>query len=152
MLKVNHLSKSYRTGSQTYPVSKEVSFEVKKKEFVAVMGPSGSGKTTLLNCISCFIPHDDGEILLNGRNLSGLNEQRLSAVRNKNLGFVFQDFMLLDGLTVFGKYLSAADYLQSPGTPDGGESETSVVSLSAMKISWKNIPLRFPAERSSAPL
>ena len=101
MLKVNHLSKSYRTGSQTYPVLKDVSFEVKKKEFVAVMGPSGSGKTTLLNCISCFIPHDDGEILLNGRNLSGLNEQRLSAVRNKNLGFVFQDFMLLDGLTVF---------------------------------------------------
>lgn len=101
MLKVNHLSKSYRTGSQTYPVLKDVSFEVKKKEFVAVMGSSGSGKTTLLNCISCFIPHDDGEILLNGRNLSGLNEQRLSAVRNKNLGFVFQDFMLLDGLTVF---------------------------------------------------
>lgn len=101
MLQVNHLSKSYQTGNVTYPVLKDISLEVKKGEFVAVMGPSGSGKTTLLNCISCFIPHDSGEILLHGENISGLDEARLAAVRNKNLGFVFQDFMLLDGLTVF---------------------------------------------------
>lgn len=101
MLKVNHLSKSYQTGTAVYPVLKDISFEIKKGEFVAVMGPSGSGKTTLLNCISCFIPHDSGEILLNQKDLSGLNEARLAAVRNQHMGFVFQDFMLLDGLTVF---------------------------------------------------
>ena len=101
MLKVNHLNKSYRTADTVYPVLKDVSFQVRKKEFVAVMGPSGSGKTTLLNCISCFIPHDEGEILLRGKDLSGLNEVQLASVRNKHLGFVFQDFMLLDGLTVF---------------------------------------------------
>lgn len=101
MLKVEHLNQTYRTGANTYPVLKDLSFQVKKGEFVAVMGPSGSGKTTLLNCISCFIPHDSGKILLNGKDISGLNEEQLAGVRNRHLGFVFQDFMLLDGLTVF---------------------------------------------------
>lgn len=101
MLQVNHLSKSYQTGSTTYPVLEDISLNVKAGEFVAVMGPSGSGKTTLLNCISCFIPHDKGEILLHNQNISGLSEKKLAAVRNLNLGFVFQDFMLLNGLTVF---------------------------------------------------
>lgn len=101
MLRVNHLYKSYQTGTVTYEVLKDVSFEVKRGEFVAVMGSSGSGKTTLLNCISCFIPHDKGEILLDGKDLSKLKERQIAKVRNEKLGFVFQDFMLLDGLTVF---------------------------------------------------
>lgn len=101
MLRVNHLYKSYQTGTVTYEVLKDVSFEMKRGEFVAVMGPSGSGKTTLLNCISCFIPHDKGEILLDGKDLSKLKERQIAKVRNEKLGFVFQDFMLLDGLTVF---------------------------------------------------
>lgn len=101
MLRINHLYKSYQTGNTTYEVLKDVSFEIKKGEFVAVMGPSGSGKTTLLNCISCFIPHEKGEILLNETLLSKLNEKEIAKVRNEKLGFVFQDFMLLDGLTVF---------------------------------------------------
>ncbi|HBN55264.1 MAG TPA: multidrug ABC transporter ATP-binding protein [Lachnospiraceae bacterium] len=101
MLKVRHLSKNYVSGTQIIRVLKDVSLEVKKGEFVAVMGPSGSGKTTLLNCISCFIPHEEGEILLAGQDLSGLQETKLAKVRNRQMGFVFQDFMLLDGLTVF---------------------------------------------------
>lgn len=101
MLQVNHLSKSYQTGNNIYPVLKDVSFSIEDGEFVAVMGPSGSGKTTLLNCISRFIPKDEGEIILGGYDISNLNEQRLSKLRNEKLGFVFQDFMLLDGLTVF---------------------------------------------------
>ncbi|MBS6195412.1 MAG: ABC transporter ATP-binding protein [Clostridiales bacterium] len=100
MLKVEHLYKSYQTGKTKYEVLKDVSFEVKEGEFVAVMGPSGSGKTTLLNCISCFIPYDKGEIRLKDVNLSSLGEKEIAAVRNEKLGFVFQDFMLLDGLTV----------------------------------------------------
>ncbi|MDO4260772.1 MAG: ABC transporter ATP-binding protein [Eubacteriales bacterium] len=101
MLQVTHLSKTYRTGAASFPVLKDLSFHVRKGEFVAVMGPSGSGKTTLLNCLSCFIPHDGGQILLNGDPLAGLSEDRLARIRNRHLGFVFQDFMLLDGLTVF---------------------------------------------------
>ena len=101
MLKVSNLQKSYQTGTLTYPVLKNVSFHIQKGEFVAVMGPSGSGKTTLLNCISCFIPHDSGTIFLNNKDITHLPEEQLAAFRNLHLGFVFQDFMLLDGLTVF---------------------------------------------------
>lgn len=100
MLYVSKLHKSYRTGSQTYKVLKGVSLNVDKGEFVAVMGPSGSGKSTLLNCISCYIPYESGLITLSGEKLSGLSEEALAKVRNEKLGFVFQDFMLLDGLTV----------------------------------------------------
>lgn len=101
MLKVEHLFKSYKTGKITYEVLRDVCFEVKKGEFAAVMGASGSGKTTMLNCISCFHPCDKGEITLNGISLSRLGEEEIAKVRNEQLGFVFQDFMLLDGLTVF---------------------------------------------------
>lgn len=100
MLEVKNLNKSYESGGRTYPVLQDVNFRVEKGEFVAVMGPSGSGKTTLLNCISCFIPADSGLIRLSGTDLSALDERQLARVRNENLGFVFQDFMLLDGLTV----------------------------------------------------
>lgn len=100
MLSVKNVRKSYQTGNQTYEVLKSVSFEVEKGEFIAVMGPSGSGKTTLLNCISCYIPFEEGEITLEGTRLSELNSEELALVRNQKLGFVFQDFMLLDGLNV----------------------------------------------------
>lgn len=100
MLSIKDLKKSYTVGKTTYPVLKGISLNVAKGEFVAVMGPSGSGKTTLLNCISCYIPFDEGKITLGGQELRDMNETRLAAVRNEKLGFVFQDFMLLDGLTI----------------------------------------------------
>ena len=100
MLQVKNLHKSYAVGKQHYEVLKGVSLSVEKGEFVAVMGPSGSGKTTLLNCISCYIPFQSGEILLGGTALATLDENALARVRNTKLGFVFQDFMLIDGLTV----------------------------------------------------
>ena len=108
MLAVNDLYKSYRVGKTSFPVLKGVSLTVNAGEFVAVMGPSGSGKTTLLNCISCYIPADSGNILLDGRELAGLREEELAAVRTRQLGFVFQDFLLLDGLTVMENILLPA--------------------------------------------
>ena len=96
MLTVKDLHKSYQVGKTTYEVLKGVSLTVEKGEFVAVMGPSGSGKTTLLNCISCYIPIDSGEIMLGDWQLANLSEDALAKVRNRQLGFVFQDFNLLD--------------------------------------------------------
>ena len=100
MLYVKNLHKSYQVGKKEYPVLKGIHFHVAKGEFVAVMGPSGSGKSTLLNCISCYIPFEKGEISLGGVPLANLNETELAKVRNEKLGFVFQDFMLLDGLSI----------------------------------------------------
>lgn len=100
MLTVSDLHKSYQVGNTTYEVLKGIDLTVDDGEFVAIMGPSGSGKTTLLNCISCYIPSDSGSILLGNTELAKLDEEALADVRNKKLGFVFQDFLLLDGLSV----------------------------------------------------
>lgn len=101
MLEVKNLEKSYGVGKNQNKVLRGVNFTIHKGEFVAVMGSSGSGKTTLLDCISRYKPFENGEILLNGKDLGKLNEKEMAKVRNEKIGFVFQDFMLLDGLTVF---------------------------------------------------
>lgn len=100
MLRVNNLKKVYNSKGVDYIALRNVSLNVKKGEFVAVMGPSGSGKTTLLNCISAFIKANSGEILLDGKNILNINEEELANIRQNKLGFVFQDFMLINGLTV----------------------------------------------------
>lgn len=100
MLYVKNLHKSYQSGSKSYSVLKGIDLSVANQEFVAVMGPSGSGKSTLLNCISCYIPFEQGTITLGSQELKGLDANSLAKVRNEKLGFVFQDFMLLDGLTI----------------------------------------------------
>ena len=101
MLEVKELVKSYGTGKNQHQVLRGVDLTIHKGEFAAVMGPSGSGKTTLLDCISRYKPFESGEVLLNGKDLGKLNEKEMAKVRNEKIGFVFQDFMLLDGLTVF---------------------------------------------------
>ena len=101
MLEVKELVKSYGTGKNQHQVLRGVDLTINKGEFAAVMGPSGSGKTTLLDCISRYKPFESGEVLLNGKDLGKLNEKEMAKVRNEKIGFVFQDFMLLDGLTVF---------------------------------------------------
>ncbi|EQF27018.1 ABC transporter family protein [Clostridioides difficile CD160] len=143
MLKVNNLYKSYKTGNKTYPVLKNISFEINKGEFVAIMGSSGSGKTTLLNCISCFIPIDDGEITLGNNNIRNLQEKELSEVRNQQLGFVFQDFMLFDGLSVF-------ENICVPQIIKGGQviqMENRAVSLCEL-FGIEHIKKKYPAEIS----
>lgn len=116
MLQVKNLRKSYRAGKTTYEILKGVNLAVAQGEFAAVMGPSGSGKTTLLNCISCYIPFDQGEITLGGQELKDLDEKSLAKVRNRKLGFVFQDFMLLDGLSVLDNILLPAIIGGNTGT------------------------------------
>ena len=99
MLEVQNLHKSYVVGKDTYEVLKGVDFTIHKGEFVAVMGPSGSGKTTLLNCIATVIKPTSGQILLSGANISAFDGAKLAEYRGNRIGYLFQDFALLDNLT-----------------------------------------------------
>ena len=102
LLEVNNLKKVYTTrfGGAHVQALSNVSFSVEKGEYVAIMGESGSGKTTLLNILASLDKPTSGEVLLNGRSLSAIGEREISAFRRDNLGFVFQDFHLLDTFTL----------------------------------------------------
>lgn len=102
LLKVKNLKKIYDTrfGNQKVEALKNVSFEVEKGEYLAIMGESGSGKTTLLNILAALDKPTSGEILLNDKNIVKISDQAISAFRRENLGFVFQDFNLLDTFTL----------------------------------------------------
>lgn len=98
LLQVNNLKKVYTTrfGSNQVKALSDVSFSVEQGEYVAIMGESGSGKTTLLNILASLDKPTSGEVLLNGKNIVSIKEKEISNFRRNNLGFVFQDFNLLD--------------------------------------------------------
>lgn len=100
MLQVQNIEKYYGSKNNVTKALDRVSFDVTDGEFMAVMGASGSGKTTLLNCISTIDSVSAGSILLNGEDISELPESELARFRREKLGFVFQDFNLLDTLTI----------------------------------------------------
>lgn len=102
MLEVNNLKKIYTTrfGGNNVQALSNVCFTVEQGEYVAIMGESGSGKTTLLNILAALDKPTSGEVLLNGRNIVEIKEKDISAFRRDNLGFVFQDFNLLDTFSV----------------------------------------------------
>ena len=100
VLKVNNLKKYYGSNNNITKALNNISFTVNDNEFLAIMGASGSGKTTLLNTISTIDTVTSGNIIINGIDITNLNEEELSNFRKENLGFVFQDFNLLDTLTI----------------------------------------------------
>ena len=102
ILEVNGLKKIYSTrfGGNKVEALKNVNFSVEQGEYVAIMGESGSGKTTLLNILAALDKPTEGNVILDGNNLSKLKESQISAFRRDNLGFVFQDFNLLDTFTL----------------------------------------------------
>ncbi len=101
ILKVNKVEKYYGNKGNITKALNNISFEVEKGEFVGIMGPSGSGKTTLLNCISTIDKITAGNIVINGTEITNLKGRRLEKFRRDELGFIFQDFNLLDTLTTY---------------------------------------------------
>lgn len=95
ILQLSEIRKSYFLGKQELPVLKGITMNIKKNEYVALMGPSGSGKSTLMNILGCLDSPTAGSYILNGKDVSKMDDGELAEVRNKEIGFVFQQFNLL---------------------------------------------------------
>lgn len=99
VIATNDLAKTYVMGTQEVRALKSISADINKNEYVALMGPSGSGKSTLMNLIGCLDTPTSGSYVLNGQDVSDMDDDELAEVRNKEIGFVFQTFNLLPRLS-----------------------------------------------------
>src|SRR3954470_9763099 len=95
IIKMEHIWKTYQMGVEELHALRDVSFEVKKNEYLAIIGPSGSGKSTLMNLIGCLDSPTQGEYWINNHLVSDMTDDELAHIRNKEIGFVFQTFNLL---------------------------------------------------------
>ncbi len=95
IIEFKDLKKTYHVGNQTVDALAGISLEIKKGDYVAIMGPSGSGKSTLMNITGCLDTPSAGKYILNNHDVSQLEDEKLAAIRNKEIGFVFQTFNLL---------------------------------------------------------
>ncbi len=100
IIKMKDINKSYQMGDETLHVLKDISFTVNKGEYVAIQGPSGSGKSTLMNIIGCMDVMDEGEYFLNSIAIHETNEKQLAHIRNREIGFIFQNYHLIPTYTV----------------------------------------------------
>ena len=116
MIKLDKLTKVYRTDEIESTALNEVSFKIEKGEFVSVMGPSGCGKSTLLNILGMLDKPESGSYEFQGEEVSHLNEKGRASVRKHNIGFVFQNFNLIDELTVFENIELPLIYNKVPST------------------------------------
>lgn len=114
ILQIQDIEKYYGNKTNLTKAIDHISFDVEKGEFVAIMGASGSGKTTLLNCISTIDRVTAGHILMEGMDITGMKGNRLNKFRRDKLGFIFQDFNLLDTLTAYENIALALSIQQIP--------------------------------------
>ena len=114
ILNVSNIEKYYGNKGMVTKAVDNISFSVNKGEFVGIMGASGSGKTTLLNCISTIDTVTSGHIYVDGKNITTMKSKQLSAFRREQLGFIFQDFNLLDTLTAYENIALALTIIKTP--------------------------------------
>jgi len=95
LIHLEHISRRYQMGAETIHALREVSLEIERGEYVAIMGPSGSGKSTLMNLLGCLDTPSSGQYELNGTSVGEMDDNQLAEIRNREIGFVFQTFNLL---------------------------------------------------------
>lgn len=143
VLKLEHIQKYYGSKGNVTKAIQDISFSVQEGEFVGIMGASGSGKTTLLNCISTIDTVSAGHIYLNGTDVTEITEKQIARFRRENLGFVFQDFNLLDTLTISENIALALTINRVPA----GEIDGRVREI-AGKLNITNILDKYPYQVS----
>ncbi len=143
ILKLDKVEKYYGNKSNVTKAVDNISFEVEKGEFVAIMGASGSGKTTLLNCMSTIDKVTSGHIFVDGQDITKFKGDKLNDFRRENLGFIFQDFNLLDTLTAY-ENISLALSIQDVGVKE----ITKRVNEIATKLGITEVLNKYPYEIS----
>lgn len=134
ILRLEHIQKFYGNQGNLTKAIRDISFSVNSGEFVGIMGASGSGKTTLLNCISTIDTVSAGHIYLDGADVTEIREKELARFRRENLGFVFQDFNLLDTLTISENIALALTINKVPEQQIAGKVQEMAQSLNIIDI------------------
>lgn len=144
VLKVRDIEKYYGNKGNVTKAINNISFDVEEGEFVGIMGPSGSGKTTLLNCISTVDTVSTGSIEINGKEITKLKSKEIEKFRREELGFIFQDFNLLDTLTAFENIALALTIQEGNKAKNIRERVIEI----AKKLEIESVLNKFPYEMS----
>lgn len=131
ILQLEHIYKNYSRGKNSVQVLKDICLEVEKGEYLAIMGPSGSGKTTLMNLIGCLDVASEGTYLLDGQDIGTMDDNALADIRNKYIGFVFQNFYLLPKMTALD---NVALPLLYAGVPQRQRRERAAEALKSVGL------------------
>ena len=131
ILQLEHIYKNYSRGKNSVPVLKDICLQIEKGEYLAIMGPSGSGKTTLMNLIGCLDVASEGTYLLDGQDIGAMNDNDLADIRNKYIGFVFQNFYLLPKMTALD---NVALPLLYAGVPQRQRRERAAEALKSVGL------------------
>ncbi len=140
MIKCENISKTYQTGETSLTVLKDVCFEIKKGEFVAIIGPSGSGKSTLMHILGALDKPSSGKYFLNNQDVSELSDDELAEIRSQKIGFVFQSFNLLSRATVLRNVIMPLLYGSKVNKGERIErAENSLNAVGLEKERWHHL-------------
>jgi putative ABC transport system ATP-binding protein len=140
LIQLADLRKTYMIGGVTIEALAGVSLDIGGQEFVAIMGPSGSGKSTLMHILGCLDSPTSGRYLLKGRDVSGLRSDELAAVRNQDMGFVFQAYNLLPQMSALENVMLPLSYATKP-VHDGRRKAEGLLEHVGLKDRMKNRPV-----------
>jgi putative ABC transport system ATP-binding protein len=140
MIECRGINKSYLNGDTETPVLHDVSFGVERGEFVAIMGPSGSGKSTLMNVLGCLDVPTSGQYLLDGEDVSNLDDDELAEIRAKKIGFVFQSFNLLPRISVFRNVMLPLMFADVPRDRREERVEAALKAAAFPEAFWHHRP------------
>lgn len=151
MLHIKNIEKYYGSKNNVTKALDRICFDVEDGEFIAIMGASGSGKTTLLNCISTIDTASAGSILLDGENITEIPSGELARFRRERLGFVFQDFNLLDTLTLEENIGLALTINHADALTVQKKVHDVAIKLGIEDAPLQIPPIRYPAGKNSGP-